>query len=560
MRFQFLLAVLICCSSVLAQTPVDSKADSKNKAVIAGRVIGEDGQPLAGASVQAQSRSGVSGNVFTAEDGSFRLTGLSAANYQLSASLPAYVMAPLTAESGEPKFFRDGDSATITLVKGGVITGRVTDASGQPIPGLQISAQRLRNAEGKLMNNFVYTRRTDDRGIYRIFGLQPGTYIVKTDGADAGWSYQADDQVNDGPTYYPSSSRDTAMELTVQPGVELSGIDIRYRVERGHKVSGKFFGSIPQAGVLVFLRLPGGSENLSQDFRFVRDIKAEDGTGFEIRGVADGDYDLVAERLNGDDDGAVSLPRRVTVRGADVSGVDLRLMPLASITGKVLFEDLPPTQLAENSACSKLRAGKVEESVVAVSAEQTSAQLQRSQIGYSAVTAEGNFKIIRLFAARYRFSLQFPSEAWYARSITQPDLRSQRKLNLGDGLTIKSGDKIKDVTITLANGAAKLSGKLKTDTGKQPSSNLRIHLIPTEKESAEDPLRLRYFEVSANDNGSFSFLHLPPGKYWLLAQPAEDTSTSASTKRLKLRREAEIANNLIELKPCQLLNYEMVIR
>lgn len=345
------------------------------------------------------------------------------------------------------------------------------------------------------------------------------------------------------------------MELTVQPGIELNGIDIRYRAERGHKVSGKFFGSIPQAGVYVFLRLPGGAENLSQYFRYVRDTKAEDGTGFEIGGVADGDYDVVAERLSGDDDGAVSLPRRVTVRGADVSGVDLRLMPLASITGKVLFEDLPPTK---NSACSKLRAGKIEESVVAVSADQTLAQPQRSLPGYSAVTAEGNFKIIRLFAARYRFSLQFPSEAWYARSITQLDSRFQRKLNLGDGLAIKSGDKIKDVTITLANGAAKLSGKLKTDTGKQPSSNLRIHLIPTEKESAEEPLR--YFEVSANDNGSFSFLHLPPGKYWLLAQPAEETAASASANRLKLRREAETANHLIELKPCQLLNYEMVIR
>lgn len=554
MRFQVLLAILICCGSALAQT-----VDSKSKGVITGRVVGEDGQPLAGASVQASSRTGTTRTAISAEDGSFRLTGLSPTNYTLTAHLRAYVMAPLTGAAGEPQFFRDGDSATITLVKGGVITGRVTDSNGDAIPGLQIRAVRLKTDEGKLVNEFSYNRRTDDRGIYRIFGLPAGAYVVKTDGADTGWSDQASDQINDGPTYYPSSSRDTAMELAVQPGVELSGIDIRYRAERGHKVSGKFFGSIPQAGVLVFLRLPGGAENLSQDFHFVRDTKPEDGTGFEIGGVSDGDYDLVAERLSGDDDGAVSLPRRVSVKGADVSGVDLRLMPLASITGKVLFEDLPPT---ENSACSKLRSGKsgkIEESVVAVSAEQTSAQPQRSQLGYSAVTAEGNFKIIRLFAARYRFSLQFPSEAWYARSITQPDSRSQRKLNLGDGLVIKSGDKIKDVTITLANGAAKLSGKLKNDAGKQPPANLQIHLIPAEKESAEDPLR--YFETNANDNGLFSFLHLPPGKYWLLAQPAEETLASVSAKRLKLRREAETANRLIELKPCQQLsNYELTIR
>lgn len=551
MRFQVLLAALICCGSVLAQT-----TGSKNKAIITGRVVGEDGQPLAGASVQAQSRAGVSGNVFAAEDGSFRLTGLSAANYRLSASLPAYVMAPLTGEAGEPKFFRDGDSATITLVKGGVITGRVTDANGQPIPGLQISAQRLRNAEGKLLNNFGYTRRTDDRGIYRIFGLPSGTYVVRSEGSDSGWSWNADEQANDATIYYPSSSRDAATELTVQPGVELSNIDINYRAEIGHKVSGKVFGATNGQYFMAYLRLPGSGETMHENFRSVAGSKLEDGIGFELRGVADGEYELSAERTNGDDDGAASAPRRVTVRGADVSGVDLRLMPLASVTGKVLFEDLPPT---ENSPCPKLRAGRIEESVVAVSAEQKPAQLQRSQLGYSAVTAEGNFKIVRLFAARYRFSLQLPSEAWYVRSIVQPDSRSQRKLNLGDGLAIKSGDKIKDVTITLANGAARLSGKLKTDAGKLPPANLKVHLIPMEKESADDPLR--YFEVSAADNGSFSFLHLPPGKYWLLAQPAEEASASATAKRLKLRREAETANRLIELKPCQQFsNYELTIR
>ncbi|MFN0107387.1 MAG: carboxypeptidase regulatory-like domain-containing protein, partial [Blastocatellia bacterium] len=544
MRLRVWLMILVCCGAALAQTPVE-KADSKNKGVITGRVIGEDGQPLAGASVQAQSRTGVSRNVFTAEDGSFRLTGLSASNYRLSASLPAYVMSPMTGEAGEPRFFRDGDSATITLVKGGVLTGRVTDANGQPIPGLQISAQRLRNAEGKLLNNFGYARRTDDRGIYRIFGLPSGTYVVRSEGSDSGWSWNADEQANDSTIYYPSSSRDAATELSVQPGVELSGIDINYRAEPGRKVSGKVFGATNGQYFMTYLRLPGSGETMHENFRSVAGSKLEDGIGFELRGIADGEYELSAERTNGEDDGAVSPPRRVSVKGSDVTGVDLRLMPLASITGKVLFEDLPKPVTAKDSACSKLRGGKIEESVVTASAEQTPAQLQQhAQLGYSAVTAEGNFKIIRLFAARYRFSLQLPSEAWYVRSIVQPDSRSQRKLSLADGLTIKSGDKIKDVTVTLANGAATLSGKLKTDAGKKPPANLRIHLIPAEKESAEDALR--YFESKAAENGAFAFHHLPPGKYWLLTRASEEASITDATKRSKLRREAEAVNTMIE--------------
>ncbi len=555
MRLRILLAVLLCSCVALAQT-----TDSKSKGVITGRVVGEDGQPLAGASIQASSRTGTTRTAISGEDGSFRLTGLSPTNYTLSAFLPAYVMSPLVGAAGEPQFFRDGDSATLTLLKGGVITGRVSDSNGDAIAGLKIQAIRLKNAEGKPVSGTGYTRRTDDRGVYRIFGLPAGMYIVKTDGADAGWSYQADDQVNDGPTYYPSSSRDTALELTVQPGVELSGIDIRYRAERGHKVSGKTLGAIANASVLVYLRLPGNGEDIASSFSYVRDPKSADAVVFELRGVADGDYDLVAERLSGDDDGAASSPRRISVRGADSSGNELRLMPLASISGKVVLEDLPQSAAVNDSACSKLRAGKVEESVVAVAAEQPNSQAnQRPQRGHSAVSREGDFKINRLFAARYRFSLQLPSEAWYVRSIAQSDSRSQRKLSVADGLAIKSGDKIKDVTITVSNGAARFSGKVKAAAGKSLPANLRVHLIPAEKESAEDALR--YFEIKAGANGSFEFQYLPPGKYWLLAQASDETSISDAAKRLKLRREAEAANSVVELKTCQQRNsYEAVAR
>lgn len=548
MRLRVWLIILVCCGAALAQTPADSKTDSKNKAVIIGRVIGEDGQPLAGASVQAQSRTGTTRNVLTAEDGSFRLTGLSASNYRLSASLPAYVMSPLTGEAGEPRFFRDGVSATITLVKGGVITGRVTDSSGQPIPGLQISAERLRNAEGRLLNNYSYSRRTDDRGIYRIFGLPPGTYVVKTVGSDPGWSHNADDQVNDGPTYAPSSSRDTATELIVQPGVELSGIDIRYRSEPGHKVSGKVFGATGGQSFMAYLRLPGSGEKINESFRFVGGSKLEDGVGFEFRGVADGEYELSAERLNGQDDGAASPPRRITVRGADLSGLDLRLMPLASVVGKIQLED------AKDSACAGLRGGVIEDAIVTLSAEEPrtpQAQPLRIDPKFSAVTRDGAFKLPYLFPARYRFSLQLPGSTWYLRSITQPD-GSAKKLDLArDGVTIKSGSKIKDATIIVATGAANLNGKVKPAAGKKLPDNLRLFLIPSEKAAAEDVLR--YFEIKAGEGGKFEFSHLPPGKYWLLTKATEESSATIldSAERLKLRREAETANLPIELKPCQ---------
>src|SRR5207249_5960500 len=80
-------------------------------------------------------------------------------------------------------------------------------------------------------------KTTDDRGVYRIYGLAMGTYVVA-----AGGGYNSPYNVNaygtDAPTYAPSSTRDTATEISVRHGEETANVDIRYRDETGHAVSG----------------------------------------------------------------------------------------------------------------------------------------------------------------------------------------------------------------------------------------------------------------------------------------------------------------------------------
>jgi hypothetical protein len=102
------------------------------------------------------------------------------------------------------------------------------------------------------------------------------------------------------------------------------------------------------------------------------------------------------------------------------------------------------------------------------------------------------------------------------------------------------------VTATLTKGAARLQG---TVTTPQPT---RVHLVPVEKEAADD--LLRYAEVAADSTGAFTLRHLAPGKYWLLARPLTDATRPAAwdnAERAKLRRDAEAANQVIQLQPCQ---------
>ena len=63
----------------------------------------------------------------------------------------------------------------IRLWKGGAITGRVLDEAGEPLVDVAVAAVR-RSSDGRLLTG--PTARTDDRGVYRLATLTPGSYLV----------------------------------------------------------------------------------------------------------------------------------------------------------------------------------------------------------------------------------------------------------------------------------------------------------------------------------------------------------------------------------------------
>src|SRR5256885_15589701 len=90
---------------------------------IAGQVVTESGQPLAGAAVtvRAYGAAGQGRSTFTDAEGSFQVTGLDPVAYIVSASVSAYVTAPRDPDSSQSPYYRGGDSVRLELMKGGVI-------------------------------------------------------------------------------------------------------------------------------------------------------------------------------------------------------------------------------------------------------------------------------------------------------------------------------------------------------------------------------------------------------------------------------------------------------
>jgi hypothetical protein len=344
------LSSFVCArAQIVRVAPTPTPEKSRPKGSITGRVVGEDGQPLAGAHVYAQwSRASgdAGGSALTKADGTFKIENLERAPYVVTASMAGYFdTSYLEYERGQRVFHHLGESLTLTLTRGGVITGRVTDARGDAAAGVRVNMVRVRTLDGRAVrevNRFMRSleRETDDRGIYRNYGLLPGVYVVSAAGHYAGGFGGTVAHGEEAPTFYPSTTRDASVELTLHAGEELSDIDIRLRADRGHVVSGTVAGVLDAAHAeqvtTLSLISSDTTEYHAQVFIYGR---AESG-GFAFDSLTDGEYDLVAERYTatGEWRKLASSTRRVRIKGADVTGLRITLDPLGSISGRLVFE------------------------------------------------------------------------------------------------------------------------------------------------------------------------------------------------------------------------------
>src|SRR5262249_20881199 len=137
------------------------------------------------------------------------------------------------------------------------------------------------------------------------------------------------------PTYHPSSPRGAATEINLRGGEEVSGVDIRARGGRGRSISGTVSGETKGEGLInsVTVMLYGAAD------KHLAGMTTLIGSpNFSLRGVEDGEYELMAMRFSESMDFALSAPRRVAVRGADLNGIELKLLKLGSVSGRVVIE------------------------------------------------------------------------------------------------------------------------------------------------------------------------------------------------------------------------------
>jgi len=164
-----------------------TQAAAVGTGLIIGQVItGDAGTPvrrarvnLSGAELRGQR------STVTDDEGRFVFTQIPAGRYTMTASKAGFVSiaygTKTAGRAGTPIQLAEGqklESKAISMPKGGVVTGVVLDEYGEPSPGTSVRALRMVMRTGDKRLESAGTSTTDDRGQYRIYGLQPGQFIV----------------------------------------------------------------------------------------------------------------------------------------------------------------------------------------------------------------------------------------------------------------------------------------------------------------------------------------------------------------------------------------------
>lgn len=395
-------------------------------------------------------------------------------------------------------------NVTTQLMPLGIVSGRVLDEDGDPMPDANVQAVRFSYSMGGRRLSPWRSANTNDLGEFQLINLEPARYYFRvtvqrrmflpahTRGAHAQQAYPA--------VYYPNASevaQATSQEVTA--GSQLTGIDFRLHQTSAYRVSGKVIdGQTGQAAHNVFVQiqtrdLAFGMGNGSAQVQ-------QDGT-FEIRGVVGGSYIATAQR----NDGEIRMSARqpVNVTDQDVDDLLLTLRSGFEVSGAITVDGVPatPPQNGRRNTPTN-RPPQV----------QLQPLEQRGRSAQAIVESDGTFVLRDVSPEAYVLSINPGMPGTYVKSIRFGD----QEVPSGQiDLSQQSGAPI---NIMLGTDGGQIQGIVQDRSGK-PAPGVMIFAAPREEYANRRDL---VKQTSSDQNGSFQLRDVAPGQYKLFAWEDSD--------------------------------------
>lgn len=382
------------------------------------------------------------------------------------------------------------------LVPPGVITGTVYDEDGDPVTLADVKALRVARSGVQRQLGEAGFAQTNDLGEYRIWGLEPGQYVIVA-------AYQRH-QPNSGeeadevvlPTFHPGTQdASQAMVVEVQAGAEASGINVALGhahavVVRGRVVVESSAKSL--RGILVSLTprtAAVGSYSLAS---YGASTQNEFGD-FEIRRVPPGSYVLTA---NGSDEKRQLFARvPVEVGNGNVDGITLVLSSALQLTGRIRVEGNSQFDYTQLNPWLQPLDGTMGG-------------------GASNVKPDGTFVLPDVFDGTYQVRTSGLPEGYYLKSV-----RLGGSDVLESGLTVSHSQPPGRLEITVSPDGGRIEGLVTND--QNPVSGAQVVLVPDPPHRGRAEL---YSTMATDAFGRFAMLGLFPGSYKLFAwEPVQGT-------------------------------------
>ena len=470
------------------------------------------GVPLARAQLTMSSTSGGRRNRLTAVSdaaGRFRFPDVEPGQYTLTASRNLYASQTYGQSSGGGGTARiivarqqSVKSINMKLQPAAVVTGRVLDEHGEPVPYARVSASRYRYVNGaREMVSAGGSVTTDDRGEYRMFGLTAGKYYISVDygtrlgpgfGGMRGGGQQQQEADTAYPTLYWPSALDPAQTapIALRSGEERGGVDFRLTQIQAVRVRGKVVlaegGAAPRDTMVTLL--PSGSGAFGASVQRSNPINQTTGE-FEVARVFPGSYILSATTRRSTE--GLYAREVLQVGGNDIDDLLVALRPGVSLAGVVRIEGASPSDLSTES--------------MRVSLMPTEATGFRA--GTASVDAAGSFEMQGLAPGRYQMRI--------TRLPTNGYLKSAR---LGDADALSNGMEIGStvpgpVSLVVSLKAGLVTGAV-FDDAKDPVPGATVVLVPEQSKRN----RMDLFQQASTDQyGRFTLNGIAPGAYKLFA-------------------------------------------
>ena len=532
--------------------------------------------------------------VVTDDDGRAVFTAVAPGNYLLTAFKPGYVRTYYGSKTpgrgpGVAVAVLEGKTVPelrIKVPRGAVISGTVRGVSGRPAANQivqVISPNALKNLSlDAISESTTSTAVTDDRGVYRVYGLAPGSYIVSVSSSgmreqfrqvtaeqvqwasalsSSGTLAAAAEPPPPPPPSSPSSFSSVfypgtavaadAQPVAVEAGQERLGVDFGIMLVPTAEIRGRLVDEQgrPQPNQSVSLRAPAATP---MGLEFIESIgtgsgrTGPDGT-FTLTAVKPGRYTLSARATIKTGNEPAVTPQAnamgealamfglggggthwasedITVAGRDITDLTLVLKPSLSVTGKVIYE------------ASRLKAPEdmtsVRLAVTSVTDEPASAvaTLVQSMLGGSSATvaADGTFVAKGLVPGKYRIMaaggvLASLSPTDRVDSWTLKSVMAGGRDVADTGVDVK--DNVSNVIVTFTDQPSELTGTVFDQAGRV-TPEFPIVVFSVDKTYWVGGSR-RVTQARPASDGTFKVTGLPAGEYYVCAVTAVEQSELA---------------------------------